>query len=190
MSRQRDFFTQIGITKKDRNEMSGCMASMIVVPIYLIIDGIKTIGAIVIGIINIISNCIKKQDLKEKQLKIQENTVKQKIIGSKKYPSLKIKKTKEENDLILENDCFKLECGKLVSLNIYTFNYSIKWYNGSYFGGNFGTNQKCIITSKKFESNNYDEYFINAFELAKKEYTNYYKKEYNYFDKNPFKKRH
>lgn len=39
MAKGRDFFTQIGITKKDRNEMAGCMALMIIIPFWIIIIG-------------------------------------------------------------------------------------------------------------------------------------------------------
>ena len=44
MTKGRDFFSLIGITKKDRNEMAGCMVAMFFIPIYLVIDSAPQIG--------------------------------------------------------------------------------------------------------------------------------------------------
>ena len=49
----RDFFTQIGITKKDRKEMAGCLALMVVTPIWLFLEGIRLCAIILTGIYKI-----------------------------------------------------------------------------------------------------------------------------------------
>lgn len=50
----RNFYTQIGITKKDRSEIAGCLSLMIVIPLWLFFEGIRLCSLILIGIYRII----------------------------------------------------------------------------------------------------------------------------------------
>lgn len=47
MAKGRDVLTDMGITKKDRKEISGCLTYMIVFPIYMIIKGIRAIISLI-----------------------------------------------------------------------------------------------------------------------------------------------
>ncbi len=98
MAKGRTFYTQIGITKKDLNEMSGCMAAMIFIPIYLIVDGIKIICSIIVGI----SNAIMKINRKTKYKKFNNRNITNneivkvynaENIVDKKYKIIEYKKT-------------------------------------------------------------------------------------------------
>lgn len=189
MSKGRDYFTQIGITKKDRDEMAGCMTAMILIPIYLIIDGIKILYSIVTNVINFIEQrrSIQQED-KGKNYKGDKKIIKKQIYHKNKtvfhqIPPVEFRTYNEEDYLILENDYFKLKYHKFYESN-YIFDYKLKWNDGSYFGGNFGINKPTY--DKPFNLENYNLYFYDLFELAKQNYQKNFNKNYNYFDSDPF----
>lgn len=187
---RRSHLSQIGITKKDQDEMAGCMVAIIFIPIYLIVDGIKIFSSIITSVFKFIN---QKATIQQKE---DNNYDKNKIVPKRKVytknktiihkiPPSEFRVYKDNNDLILENDYFKLEYFKIIESD-FIFNYILKWNNGSYLGGNFGVNKP--IYDKPFDLENYNLYFYNLFNLVKKKYKNEYNKEYDYFDNNPFKK--
>ena len=143
MSKDRDYFTKIGITKKDRKEMAGCMATMIFIPIYLIIDSIKTFCSITTNIIKFIERR-KNISQEDKNYKEDNKTIKKQIYHKNETifhqtPPAEFRAQKEDDNLTLENDCFKLKYCKITE-NDFIFNYELKWNNGSSFGGAFEIN--------------------------------------------------
>lgn len=189
MSKKRDYFTQIGITKKDRDEMAGCITAMFFIPIYLLINSIKMLYSIITNVINFIEQrrSIPQED-KDKIYKENKRIIKKQIYHKNKtvfhqIPPIEFRTYKEDNYLILENDYFKLKYYTLTEYD-FIFDYKLKWNNGSYFGGGFGINKPTY--DKPFNPENYGLYFYNSFELAKQNYQKNFNKNYSYFDSDPF----
>lgn len=140
MAKGKNFYTKIGITKKDLNEMAGCISAMIFIPIYLIIDLIKMFYSVITNIINFLKQRrITQQEEKNRNYKNDKKITKKQVYHKSKpvfhqSPPLEFRAYKENNYLILENDYFKLKYYELVDSN-FIFYYTLKWNNGSYFGG-------------------------------------------------------
>lgn len=160
---ERDFYTRIGITKKDRKEMAGCMAAMIFLPITVIVEGIPMI----VSAINKIANKIENKKLKNTSI----------VKNKENYEEFSVDKF--DNKTILENKYFKLECWEY-GYPYYIFRFELKRHNGSCFGGSIDV--KRFDLSVPFNSENYEIYFKKAFELAKEKYKRIYKRDYNFYE--------
>lgn len=164
---ERDTLSRMGVTKKDRKEIYGCLSSMIFFPIYLIADISK--------IINNKSSNKKNIQKKETEYNVNKKTINESF--EKENENFSINKI--DNKTILEDKYFKLECWEYND-NYYFFHYELKWNNGSVFGGNLGFNKFNL--SIPFNFDNYNKYFEKAFELAKQSYKENYKKDYNFYN--------
>lgn len=171
---QRDTLSRMGITKKDRKEMYGCLSYMIFFPIYIIVDGITMIVSLTDKIAN--NKIINKKINQKKEIKSKNN---KKSIQNNINDIENFTVDKFDNKTILENKCFKLECWEY-GYPYYIFRFELKRHNGSCFGGSIDV--KRFDLSVPFNSENYEVYFKKAFELAKEKYKRIYKRDYNFYE--------